>query len=331
MTTAAAQLRRILHLIPALADDREHSVDEVAALAGVDRRTLLGDLRALAGRADLPGGFVEGFSIWLEGDSVSVHASHFLRPMRLTRSEVLALDLGLGMLHAERPPEEHHAIAAARERLRDVLAKLPGETVATPDAAGYHAETGAPVDATLLATMRAAARERRKVQLAYRKPGDSDAAERVVSPYAMVFASGMWYLVAHCERSEGLRIFRTDRVAGATPTGARFEVPAEFSVADLVRDGRAFAAEGAGRLLVRYSPRVARWISEREGRPLEGDGSLTIEYPLADLDWAVRHVLQYGPDAEIIEPPEARAAIGERLRLMRSGALPAETSNRHAP
>jgi predicted DNA-binding transcriptional regulator YafY len=64
---------------------------------------------------------------------------------------------------------------------------------------------------------------------------------------------------------------------------------------------------------VRYSPRIARWISEREGRALEPDGSLIMEHPLADLDWAVRHVLQYGPDAEVLGPPEVRRAIVERL------------------
>ena len=314
MTTASSQLRRILNLIPALADDREHSVADVARRAGVDRRTLLGDLRALAERAGLPGGFVEGFSIWLEGDSVSVHASHFLRPMRLTRSEVLALDLGLGMLRAERPPAEHRAIEGARERLRDLLAKLPGEVV---EDAGHHAATGAPVDPALLAAMRGAARERRKVQLAYQKADEPAAEDRVVCPYALVFAGGMWYLVAHCERSDGLRIFRADRVARAAPAEGRFTIPAEFSVADVLRGGRAFAADGAGRMVVRYSPRVARWIAEREGRDLAGDGSLTIEYPLADLDWAARHVLQYGPDAEIVEPPEAREAMRERLGLMR--------------
>jgi hypothetical protein len=48
---------------------------------------------------------------------------------------------------------------------------------------------------------------------------------------------------------------------------------------------------------VKYSPKIARWIAEREGVELDADGSLTIEHPLADQEWGVRHVLQYGPDA----------------------------------
>ena len=61
---------------------------------------------------------------------------------------------------------------------------------------------------------------------------------------------------------------------------------------------------------MRYSPRIARWIAEREGKSLADDGSLTMEHPLADRDWAVRHVLQYGPDVTVLEPAEVREAGG---------------------
>ena len=315
--TAAEQLRRVLHLIPALADDRDHHVEDVARILGVDRRTLLGDLQALAGRTEVPAGFVEGFAVWLEGETVGVNARHFLRPMRLTRSEVLALDLGLGMLLAECPPDEHRAIEGARARLRDVMAKLPHEVVEDGD---HYAATGAAVDPSLLSAMRSAARQRHKLRLRYRRPDGSPPSERTVAPYALVFASGMWYLVAHCEDSDGLRIFRADRVQEAARTSERFEVPEEFSVAAVLRDGRAFRAEQSGRLVVRYTPRVSRWIAEREGKQPAEDGSLTVDYPLADLDWAVRHVLQYGPDAEVLEPAEARTAVRERLAAMRTGA-----------
>jgi len=61
---------------------------------------------------------------------------------------------------------------------------------------------------------------------------------------------------------------------------------------------------------------IARWIAERAGKELAADGSLTLEHPLADEHWLVRHVLQYGADAEVIDPPEGRAAVRERLRAI---------------
>jgi predicted DNA-binding transcriptional regulator YafY len=38
-----------------------------------------------------------------------------------------------------------------------------------------------------------------------------------------------------------------------------------------------------------------------------------MEHPVADRDWAVRHVLQYGPEAEVLEPAAVRQALRERL------------------
>jgi predicted DNA-binding transcriptional regulator YafY len=49
---------------------------------------------------------------------------------------------------------------------------------------------------------------------------------------------------------------------------------------------------------------------------MAADGSLVLDHPLADQDWAVRHVLQYGPEAEVLEPAEVRQAVVARLERM---------------
>src|SRR5262245_52537898 len=115
-TTAADQLRRILQVIPRVADGDDHPIDELARIAGVDLDTLLADLNSLAQRFDVPGGFVEGVQVFVETETVSVNASHFLRPMRLTMPELCALELGLSMLRAERSPEDQAIIDRALDR-----------------------------------------------------------------------------------------------------------------------------------------------------------------------------------------------------------------------
>lgn len=77
-----------------------------------------------------------------------------------------------------------------------------------------------------------------------------------------------------------------------------------------------FHGAPAERVRVRYGPAVARWVAEREGAPLAPDGSLEREYPYADVRWLVRHVLQYGADAEVVGPPAARAAVRAALEGM---------------
>src|SRR4030095_16737966 len=56
--TAAARLRRILLLIPHLADGNDHAVADLARALGIDRDTLVRDIETLVTRADDPGGFV---------------------------------------------------------------------------------------------------------------------------------------------------------------------------------------------------------------------------------------------------------------------------------
>lgn len=316
--TAAAQLRRVLQLIPLLADDSDHPIDEVAAAVGVKRAALLRDLESLAERFDDPGGFVEGVSIFIDEGMVSVRSSHFLRPMRLSRAELAALELGLAMLRSERPLEEHRSIDRARERLSEALTKTPDDA---DSVTSRMADSGYPHrdDAPRRKELRGAVRRRQKVRLEYQKATDPAPETRTVCPYSLVLANGMWYLVAHCDDGDGLRFFRLDRITGVHVTDERFRLPPAFSVEALVQGDRMFQADGATPLIVRYSPRIAQWIAEREAAVVAEDGSLTLTHPLADEDWAVRHVLQYGPDAEVLSPPGVRAAVRERLRAMLKG------------
>jgi predicted DNA-binding transcriptional regulator YafY len=68
---------------------------------------------------------------------------------------------------------------------------------------------------------------------------------------------------------------------------------------------------------VRYGPRIAGWIREREPEAESlSDGGVIVSHTVADPRWIVAHVLQYGPDAEVLEPPEVRemvAASAERM------------------
>lgn len=307
---AAAQLRRVLNLIPILARGEPVPHEEMARQAGVDVDTLLADLYSLAERFDEPGGFVESVSITIETDTASVTSSHFLRPMRLTMAELVALDLGLAMLRAERPPEEHRAIDGARKRLQNVITKLP----ANADHEGLRAaDHGASGSVEHLAALRRAVQGKRRARITYEGSGGKGATERTIHPYALLAARGAWYVVAHCERSKGLRVFRVDRMRKVQGTAERFELPDGFSLDAVIREGRVFSGGAEEKLVVRYSPRIARWIAEREGKALDADGSATIEHPLADDRWAVRHLLQYGPDAEVLSPVRLREEIRTRV------------------
>ena len=109
--------------------------------------------------------------------------------------------------------------------------------------------------------------------------------------------------------SEGIRNFRVDRILGAAATGAPFQVPDDFDPKDHIQDGRVYRADQETEVRVRYSPTVARWIAEREEGEWDDDRGFTVTHRVADPHWIVRHVLQYGPDAVVLEPEEMRGWV----------------------
>lgn len=311
--TAAEQWRRLLEIIPILADGTPHSVEQVAVAVGTTVDVLQDDLYALVTRYDVPGGFVEGVRVFLEANEVSVLTNHFLRPMRLTSAELCALELGLAVLRQRRPPDEHPVLERARGRLRAVITRL-GEDPLTNTQARH--VVGEHASATSVQVVRGGIRQRRKLSIRYRGSGREAATDRTVHPRNLVASHGQLYLLAWCEVAQDLRTFRLDRVEEVTLLDATFVVEMPLDVEQWIGSGKVFRGDPVEVMRVWYAPSVAPWIAEREGREPNADGSLVLDHPVADREWAVRHVLQYADGAVVLSPPELRDLVCQRLEQM---------------
>lgn len=307
---ATERLRRLLSVFPLFAERSEIPLTELERSSGVDVGTLLDDLAAITERGDEPGGFVSSVIASIGHSHVEIRSDHFLRPLRLNVEELCALELGLAMLAATSAPDEQPSIARARARVREAIVTMPAED---RNADMWHGVSPTLTNVEVVARVRIALRDRRKLRMTYTKGSATEATQRTVRGYGLIPANDTWYLAAHCESSDGTRFFRLDRVEDVLILDERYRIPAGLSVGKLTVAGKPFYSQNARVLTVRYSPRIARWIAEREQVPLAADGSLTLEHPLADTEWAVRHVLQYGPDAEVIAPVEIREEIKARL------------------
>ena len=219
--TAAAQLRRILHLIPHLGDGEPHPIAEIVERAGVDRDAAAAATSEPSATATTrPAGSSRASRSSSRPTPSRCVTNHFLRPMRLTRAELLRAGAGAGDAARRaagrgapgdrpRPRAAAQAIAGARRRARRT----------------YRVASLAPAgDPEHLRRLRDAHRTRRRVRLTYRKAGRQAASSRMLCPYGIVFASGMWYVVANCG-DEGLRFFRLDRVEDVEVLEERYERP----------------------------------------------------------------------------------------------------------
>ncbi len=305
------RLRRLLEIIPRVADRDEVPIAELAREVGTTPAELLLDLEQLAERYDTPAGFVDGVHVMIDGDRVSVRTDHFRRPMRLTVAELCALELGLSLLLHDGSESQREARETLRRKLAELITRLP------QDESFYELRGGAltgSAAAEALPLLREALRKRRVVLLNYQSAVAESPEVRAVHPWRLIFSNGAWYLAGWCEESGGVRIYRTDRIVSAVVTDRESKAAEEKVLDGLMADGRPFhLGAGSTTLAVRYSPAIARWIAEREGGTPEPDGSLVVRYPLADREWAVRHVLQYGPDAVVEEPVEVQEAVRGRV------------------
>lgn len=328
-TQAAAQLSRLLLALPALEKDKAYPIADVAKRAGAGVETIARDLRMLVTRlGDEPGGFFERIQLLFDADRVQLESNVlFSRPMGLAPGELRAIELGLAILAREVAPEDAALVERARERVRlaAVAIPRPAPWKTSQDAAGQGDVPRQPdrvvsleaMDAPPrhLAALHDAATRRRKARITYQSADAESASERTVHPYGLACTRGAWFLVAFCELRNGPRTFRVDRISTVSVLeDQEAPVPDAFSLDDVMKQGRALATEDCESLRVRYAPKIARFMVEAEAGTWDADGWFVVEYPLLDDRWAVRHVLKYGAEAEVLAPERIRHAVAERLR-----------------
>jgi proteasome accessory factor C len=217
--------------------------------------------------------------------------------------EMLAIQVGLAL-------ETDATSALSRE-----FAKLLTGAAAGPGRVSIMPVSG-DGEQDVVALAQRAVEEHQVLTILYTAEGDLAGAARSVEPHQVAYAGGRWYVVAWCRKGPGWRHFRADRVIDAALEAEHFAERADFKA--LEKPEETFRKDSAPMpVRVRFTPAVARWLAERypEGRVLAG-GGLEVEFEVLDSHWLVRHVLQYGADAEVIEPPAVRALLKRVLAVL---------------
>lgn len=295
---AAARLSRIVSLVAELTRrEREGAeppgIEELAAFFGVRPADIALDIRTLTVLGDnADAEWLLSLSVWQQDDRVSISSGGpFRRPIRLTPEEMLAVQIALAM-----DPE---GLDIAR-RLAPLLTVQPPAT-----ALAAHSTT-----TDRYAMLADAITARRPVELLYAGEGERVGRQWLIQPHQLVSWRDRTYLWAWCDAVDGWRMFRLDRIIDALPAEGRFDRRPDFQpVTDPSGLFRPADAE-PDPVRVRFSADISRWIRERypDCRP-EADGSVIVTLRASSMDWLVRRVLEYGPDAEVVEPEAYREAV----------------------
>jgi predicted DNA-binding transcriptional regulator YafY len=304
---------RLLELLSLLQSRPRWGAPELADRLGVTTRTVRRDITRLrdlgypvAGGAGREGGYELG-------------AGGTLPPLLLSDDESVAVAVGLRAAASGAVAGYEQAAVAAMAKLEQVLpARLRERVLSLNDAVVLvRPGLGPSTDPEVLLTVAQASRRSERLRFSY-QDGDGHVTERRVEPHGVVSTDRRWYLVARDLDRQDWRTFRVDRIAGPVLTGHRF-VP----VAGV--DAAAMIVEAMASLPYRWQAEVRlaadRRAAEAEvprtvGTIEEIDGATVLRIGANDLEWLALYIAGLPFDAEVLHPPELRAALRRLARRL---------------
>ncbi|MGB2988137.1 MAG: WYL domain-containing protein [Phycisphaerae bacterium] len=186
------RIERLLRLIQALQSHRSETIDDLAELAGVSRRTVFRDLELLS-----RGGIRYAYD--RETRCYSADRFTLLPPVTLTHAEALALMLATRyMLNQRFMPDESAATSAGlklESMLPPILRGYCGSTLTQMEIRGDPAsDTGSILDS--ISMLQKALATQKRVRVAYDSYYDEKTIEVVLHPYRLAYIHRGWYLIA---------------------------------------------------------------------------------------------------------------------------------------
>ncbi len=317
---SVARIHRLLQIIDLLQSGRSYNTVELAEICGVSRRTIFRDLQTLAD-SGLPVRYDE------PQRGYTMPTTSVLPPTDLTLQETLSLLILCHELGREKtgiPFQKAARTAAAKlasslpRNLRDYAAELTQGVQVRLDA-----HNPLPQSASVYELLQDSLARRRKVRIAYHSLAEQKEITTLLSPYRLLFSRRSWYVIGRSSVHRDVRTFNVGRILSAEATDQTFRIPARFSLSrylgnawHLIRE-RGKSAE----VVLRFQPLVAQNVAEVQWHrtqrvAFQDDGSLEFRVTVDGLGEILWWILGYGDQVEVLEPPELRRMVADRVRAM---------------
>ena len=302
------RLRRLLAVVGWLAQVGEAPIMEVSRRFGMSENELVAELELAACCGTPPYTPDTLMEIVVSEQTVQAFLPpEFARPRPLTPAEGFAVATSARLLLAVPGSDD--------DALRRALAKLDA-------ALGSREVVDLDVDTPgNLPLVRSAADAGRVIEIDYLSASRDELTTRTVEPLQVITIDGHWYLDAYCHRAGDMRRFRVDRIGAVRPVDQPASAPARR-----VRPADEMFVPGPGAREVHlHLGGSAQWVPESV--PVRGvrradEGNVTdVLLDVSGLAWFERLLLQLGPDARVVSPPDLTdlAAVAAHRVLARYG------------
>ncbi len=160
-----------------------------------------------------------------------------------------------------------------------------------------------------------------RLAIVYQSPG-GDPSEREIDPCHCVRYEGDWYVLAFCHLRGAIRTFSLARIRSARTMDVHFQRPENFDFQAIFTSHFGIHwGQGATEVRIRFAPRMAAYIRERQWHPsqtitLLDDGGLLLSMTVNHLLELKRWILSWGPAAQVLAPPHLSQEIGADIAAM---------------
>ena len=286
---------RLLALVPYISAHQGISLKELATTFGITTATLTHDLTTLW-MCGLPGyTALELMDLSFDSGYVSIRNAPTLQsPRTLSLEEVIALLLGLDVLRESisETNELQHNISALAKRLTE-KAGIAQQFRATSS-----------VSSVVRAEIDRALKEQRYLHITYHSLYNDSVSERKVTPLEIQVQEGVEYLFAYCQKAQGFRVFRLDRITQA-------------QILDTLTPLHTETTEGKSHGFESFVVINSRLRLMKERFALE-DVQIKQEIAVKSFSrqWILRSVFAASGSVELKKPADLRAEIAQKAQLI---------------
>ncbi|WP_284035636.1 WYL domain-containing transcriptional regulator [Neobacillus sp. 114] len=157
----------------------------------------------------------------------------------------------------------------------------------------------------------------RTIEATYHTQSRNKTTTRKIDPYFLTPRKDRLYIIGYDHKSNEIRTFRLSRFHNVKVLNQKFTKDDINLEKYLQNTWSILRGEKLIRFKVKFSKDVARYVKEEEFNVTPKltdlhDGSLLFEVTVNDEREIIKWIMQFGPDAEIIEPREVRTEMIEK-------------------
>ena len=163
---------------------------------------------------------------------------------------------------------------------------------------------------------------RKRLDIDYYGRQTDSVTSRTLSPQRLVYYRDNWYLDAWCHLRNGLRSFSLDAMRSVDLNAEAADEVSEAVLNQELESGYGiFSGKADKWALLRFQPSLSRWVSREKWHPdqegsFDKQGCYLLKVPYNQDTELQMDILKYGDGVEVIEPPQLRNRIQERIASM---------------